>query len=136
VAFEQLDYAGAACHARACLQLSQTCEDGNPAGAHRLLALTDLMSGNAAEALGHADAAVAAARRMPDEWEEGVAMAARAAVIASQGDLDAAETAFLAALDVLRDNNGWGVANVLYGLGRVARAPRGLPPAPGHPPAP
>jgi predicted ATPase/DNA-binding NarL/FixJ family response regulator len=129
LAFEQLDYRGAASHARACLELSETCEDGNPAGAHRLLALTDLMSGNAAEALGHADAAVAAARRMPDEWEEGVAMAARAAVIASQGDLDTAEIAFLAALDVLRDNNGWGVANVLYGLGRVARARRDLPAA-------
>jgi predicted ATPase/DNA-binding NarL/FixJ family response regulator len=132
LAFEQLDYAGAARHAQACLELSEACADGNPAGAHRLLALTDLMSGNAAEALGHADAAVAAARQMPDEWEEGVALAVRAAVIASQGDLDAAETAFLAALDVLRDNNGWGVANVLYGLGRVARARRDLPAALGY----
>jgi len=50
-------------------------------------------------------------------------------VIAGQGDLDAAERAFLVALDVLSDNNGWGVANVLYGLGRIARARRDLPAA-------
>jgi predicted ATPase/DNA-binding NarL/FixJ family response regulator len=129
LAFELLDFAGAAGHALACLELSRTCQDGNPAGAYRLLALTSLVSGRTEQALEHADAAVAAARQMADGWEEGVALAARAAVIARRGDLDGAETAFLAALDVLRDNNGWGVANVLYGLGRVARARRDLPAA-------
>ena len=129
LAFEQLDFAGAAGYARACLTLSQTCEDGNPAGAFRLLALTELMSGRTAEALAHADAAVAAAGQMADDWEEGVALGARAAVIAGQGDLVAAEEAFRVALDVLSDNNGWGVANVLYGLGRVARARGDLPAA-------
>jgi len=129
LAFEQLDFAGAAGYARDCLELSQTSQDGNSAGGYRLLALTSLMSGRTEQALRDADAAVTAARQMADGWEEGVALAARAAVIAGQGDLDGAETAFLAALDVLRDNNGWGVANALYGLGRVARARRDLPAA-------
>ena len=122
LAFEQLDFAGAAEYARACLEFSAACEDGNPAAGYRLLALTELMSGRPSEALAHADAAVAAARQLADEWEEGVALAARAAAIASQRQFTEAEEGFQQALEVLRDNNGWGVANVLYGLGRVARA--------------
>lgn len=126
LAFEQLDYDGAADYARACLELSEAGQDGNPACALRLLALTELMSGRTSEALAHADDAVAAARQMADDWEEGVALASRAAVIASQGNLAEAEFAFKQALDVLRDNNGWGVANVLYGLGQIARSRRDL----------
>ena len=126
MAFEQLDYAAAASCAQECLELSQPGKDGNPAAAYRLLALTELMSGRTEQALGHADAAVAAATQMADDWEEGVAIAVRAVVIAAQGDLTAAEKAFRQALDVLRDNNGWGVANVLYGIGQVARARRDL----------
>jgi predicted ATPase/DNA-binding CsgD family transcriptional regulator/Tfp pilus assembly protein PilF len=124
LAFEQLDYDGAAGYARACLEYSAACKDGNPAGGFRLLALTELMSGRPSEALEHADAAVAAARQLSDEWEEGISLATRAAAIASQGHFAEAEEAFGQALEVLRDNNGWGVANVLYGLGRLARARR------------
>ncbi|MGN6793164.1 MAG: ATP-binding protein [Streptosporangiaceae bacterium] len=126
LAFEQLDYAAAASYARECLELSQPIKDGNPAAGLRLLALTELVSGRAEQALTHAEAAVAAATSMGDDWEEGVAIAVRAAVIAAQGDLIEAEKGFQHALDVLRDNNGWGVANVLYGLGQVARARRDI----------
>jgi ATP/maltotriose-dependent transcriptional regulator MalT len=120
LAFEQFDYAAAASYAREGLELSEPIKDGNSAAALRLLALTDLMSGRADQALARADAALAAATAMADEWEEGVALAVRGAVVAAQGDLTEAEKVFQQALDVLRDNNGWGVANVLYGLGRVA----------------
>jgi predicted ATPase/DNA-binding CsgD family transcriptional regulator len=126
LAFEQLDYAAAASCARQCLELSQPITDGNPAAGYRLLALTDLMSGRTESALGQAEAAVAAAAAMADDWEHGVAIAVRAAVVAAQGDLTQAEKLFEDALDVLRDNNGWGVANVLYGLGQIARARRDL----------
>jgi predicted ATPase/DNA-binding CsgD family transcriptional regulator len=132
MAFELLDYAGAASYARACLELSQGIDDGNPAGGYRLLALTELMAGRTAEALAHADAAVAAARRMASDWEQGVGLAVRAAVIATRGDLTDAEEAFQQALDVLRDNNGWGVANVLYGLGQIASARGDLESAAGY----
>jgi predicted ATPase/DNA-binding CsgD family transcriptional regulator len=126
LAFEQLDFAASAGYARECLELSQPIKDGNPPAAYRLLALTDLVSGRTAQALAHADAALAAATHMADDWEEGVAIAVRAAVIAAEGDLTEAEKVFKQALDVLRDNNGWGVANVLYGLGQIARARRDL----------
>ena len=132
LAFEQLDYAGAAAYARACLELSNRIDDGNPASAYRLLALTDLVSGRMAEALAHADAAVAAATQMGDDWEHGVALGARGAVIANQGDLTEAEKVFQRALQVLSDNNGWGVASVLYGLGRIAVARRDLTGAAGY----
>ncbi len=124
LAFEQLDYDGAVEYARACLESGAACKDGNPAGGFRLLALTELMSGRPAEALAHADAAVASARQLADEWEEGISLATRAAALAGQGQLAEAEDALQQALEVLTDNNGWGVANVLYGLGRVARARR------------
>ena len=77
LAFEQLDYAGAAEYARACLEAGAAGKDGNPAGGFRLLALTELMSGRADEALAQADAAVAAARQLADDWEEGIALATR-----------------------------------------------------------
>jgi predicted ATPase/DNA-binding NarL/FixJ family response regulator len=132
MAFEQLDYAGAARYARAGLELSQGIDDGNPAGAHRLLALTELMAGRTTEALAHADASVAAARRTASDWEQGVGLAVRATVIATRGDLTEAEKVFQQALDVLRDNNGWGVANVLYGLGQIASARGDLASAAGY----
>ncbi len=127
LAFEQLDYAGAAGFASQCHELSLACGDGNPAAALRVLALVELMSGRTEEALAHADASLAAAIGMADEWERGVALAARAAVIAGQGALAEAEEAYALAREVLSDNNGWGLANVVYGLGRVARARGDLP---------
>ncbi len=129
LAFEQHDYDGAVRHARACLEITEAGHEGNPASAFRLLALTELVSGRTSQALVHADDAVAASRKMADDWEEGVALACRAAVIAGQGKFAEAEEAFHQALDVLSDNNGWGVANVLYGLGQVARARGDLPAA-------
>ena len=124
LAFERENYSLAANFARASLELSDRCADGNPAGGHRLIALTELMSARLEQAMASAGAAVAAARSAGDDWEEGVALGALAAVIAAGGDLASAEETFGEALEVLRDNNGWGVANVLYGLGRVARARR------------
>jgi predicted ATPase/DNA-binding CsgD family transcriptional regulator/tetratricopeptide (TPR) repeat protein len=122
LAFEQQDYPGAARFAAACLHLSQASGDGNPATALRLQALTSLMAGQAHDALPHADAALSAARQMRDDWEEGVALASRAAVLAGQGELAQAQAGYVEALAVLSGNNRWGVANVLYGLGQLARA--------------
>src|SRR5262249_37410563 len=120
LAFEQQDYAGASAHARACVSLSSPPADadpgdGNPASGVRLLALVALQDGELASALAHADEAVGAARQMGDDWEEGVALATRAVAIAGQGKPADAQLAYEQALDVLKDNNGWGVANVLYG---------------------
>ena len=65
--------------------------------------------------------AAATAHKLGDEWEEGLALAIKAAILARLGSLREAHQTYEAALDVLRDNNGWGVAQVHYGLGSVAR---------------
>jgi predicted ATPase/DNA-binding CsgD family transcriptional regulator/Tfp pilus assembly protein PilF len=122
LAFEQEDYPGAARFAAECLELSLACGAGNPASALRMRAFTMLMTGQAGEALRYADEAVASARQMRDAWEEGVALSARAAVLAAQGQAEPARREFTEALDLLEGNNRWGVANVLYGLGKLARA--------------
>jgi predicted ATPase/DNA-binding CsgD family transcriptional regulator len=122
LAFEQQDYAGAARFAAAGLDLSRACTDGNPASALRMQALTLLMAGQLSDAAAHADAALAAARQMRDLWEEGIALAARAAALAGQGLLDEAQANYEQALEVLSGNNRWGIANVLSGLGLLARA--------------
>jgi predicted ATPase/DNA-binding NarL/FixJ family response regulator len=124
LAFERENYGRAENFARASLELSDRCADGNPAGGLRLIALTELMSARLDESVASAEAAVAAARTMRDDWEEGVALGVLAAITAARGDLAGADEMFGEALEVMRDNNGWGVANVLYGLGRVARARR------------
>jgi DNA-binding CsgD family transcriptional regulator len=43
-------------------------------------------------------------------------------VLAGQGEVAKAQAGYVEALDVLSGNNRWGVANVLYGLGQLARA--------------
>jgi len=122
LAFEQQDFSGAARFAGAGLELSRASGDGNPASALRMQALTLLMAGQLPEAVAHADAALAAAAQMRDPWEEGIALAAKAAAVAGQGRLDDAQASYERALEVLSGNNRWGVANVLSGLGQLARA--------------
>jgi predicted ATPase/DNA-binding CsgD family transcriptional regulator/Tfp pilus assembly protein PilF len=122
LAFEQQDYAVAARCAQSGLEECRAAGTGAEAGALRILALVSLRSDHNDEALASADAALAAARAAADDWEEGLALATRAAIIARQGRANEAQRAFEAALDVLHDNNGWGVAQTLYGFGTLARA--------------
>jgi DNA-binding CsgD family transcriptional regulator len=93
-----------------------------PAGGLRIQAYICLRAGATDEALTKADAAVAAARQHHDEWEEGLALAARAVTLARCGELAAAQDSYQAALALLEGNNGWGVAHTLYGFGSLARA--------------
>ena len=76
--------------------------------------------------------AIETARADRDDWEEGLALAVRATMIARQGKLQEAQRAFQESLDVLQDNNGWGVAHTLYGFGNLARARRDHAAAIGH----
>jgi predicted ATPase/DNA-binding CsgD family transcriptional regulator len=122
LAFEQQDYAGAGECARAGLELCRAAGGTETAGGLRMLALVSLRAGRPAEALASADAAVEAARAARDDWEEGITLSTRAAVLARQGKLAEAQRTFEAALDVLADNNGWGLAQTWYGLGSLARA--------------
>jgi predicted ATPase/DNA-binding CsgD family transcriptional regulator len=122
LAFEQQDYAAAGKCARAGVDLSRTAGDGGAAGGLRVLALVALRSGLPAEALDSAEAAIAAACAAGDDWEHGLALAVKAAILARLGDAAQAQAEYEVALDVLRENNGWGVAQTLYGMGSLARA--------------
>jgi predicted ATPase/DNA-binding CsgD family transcriptional regulator len=121
IAFELQDYSSVGDYATAALELSQTCTDGNLAGARRMLALAVLAAGRLDDALAYADAAIADAQYSRSSWEAGIAFAVRANVLARQGDLAGAEQAYLQALESLGEGRGWAVANVRYGLGRLAR---------------
>jgi predicted ATPase/DNA-binding CsgD family transcriptional regulator/tetratricopeptide (TPR) repeat protein len=122
LAFEHQDYAAAGEYAQAGLDLGGAPEGPGTAAALTVLALVSLQAGRLEDALAGVDDAVKAARAGGDDWEEGLALSLRAGIIARQGRLDEAQRAYTDALDVLRDNNGWGVAQALYGFGGVARA--------------
>ena len=132
LAFEHQDYAGAARTAQAAVATCTACAAACPAGGLRILALISLRAGRADEALALADAAISAAIEHDDVWEEGLARAANASILARAGQLASAQSAFEAALDVLTGNNGWGVAHARYGLGSLARARRDDASALGH----
>jgi len=132
LAFEHQDYPGAARTAQAAVAMCTAYAAACPAGGLRILALISLRAGRAEEALARADSAIAAARQHGDEWEEGLAQAARATILARIGRLADAQSAFEGALKLLTGNNGWGVAHALYGFGSLARARRDNPGALRH----
>ncbi|HEY2077496.1 MAG TPA: LuxR C-terminal-related transcriptional regulator [Streptosporangiaceae bacterium] len=124
LAFEHQDYSLASQRAATAVAMSTAYRAACPAGALRILALVSLRAGRAEESLAQANAAVAAAREYADEWEEGLALSARASILARTGQLARAQESSEAALSLLTGNNGWGVAHTLYGLGNLARAHR------------
>ena len=132
LAFEQQDYAGAGECAQAGLDLCRAAGGTETAGGLRMLALVSLRAGRPDEALASADAAVEAALAAADDWEQGITLSTRAAVLARQGRLADAQRTFEAAIDVLADNNGWGLAQTWYGLGSLARARGDYAAAAGH----
>ena len=121
LAYEQQDYQAAATFAEEGLEVLRGCGQPGESGALRVLALIGLRAGDRDETLARVDAAVAAARAAGDYWEEGLALSARAAILGGLGELAESAATFDAALDILRDNNGWGVAQTLYGYGTLAR---------------
>ena len=122
LAFEQQDYPTVERCAREGLELCREAGDPHEAGALRLLAVASLRAGNPAEAVSRIDEAAATAHKLGNDWEEGLALSIKAAGTARLASLREAQRLYEAALDVLRDNNGWGVAQVRVGLGGVARA--------------
>jgi predicted ATPase/DNA-binding CsgD family transcriptional regulator/Tfp pilus assembly protein PilF len=122
LAFEQQDYAKVATAAQAAADLCASAGVRGSSGALRLLGLVSLRAGQPGQAMASVQAAIDAARADDDPWEEGLALTARATVLARLGQLDEASDAFAAALEVLADNNQWGVAHAQYGFGSLARA--------------
>jgi predicted ATPase/DNA-binding CsgD family transcriptional regulator len=124
LAFEQQDYARAVSAARAAVAEASAANLPGSAGALRLLGLISLRAGQPDQALCGLQAAFDAARADGDDWEAGLALTARAMVLARLGQLDEASETFEVALDELADNNPWGIAHTLYGFGSLARARR------------
>jgi predicted ATPase/DNA-binding NarL/FixJ family response regulator len=122
LAFHHQDYGDAGDYARAALELGRETGGTGTATALRILAMVGTRAGRHEDALADAERAVEAARSDRDPWEEGLGLATGAAIMARQGRLDEARRAYEEALDVLRDNNGWGVAQTLYGFGGLAQA--------------
>jgi len=122
LAFEQQDYPTVSRCAREGLRLCRQAGDPHEASALRLLAVASLRAGQVTEAVTQIDQAAATAHKIGNDWEEGLALSIKAAGLARLGSLREAQATFETALGVLRDNNGWGVAQVEYGLGSVARA--------------
>jgi predicted ATPase/DNA-binding NarL/FixJ family response regulator len=122
LAAEQQDFRAAGEYAQAGLDLCRASGSAGAAAALRVLAVVSLRAGRHEDALASIEAAAQAARADGDEWEEGLALAVKATVLAHQNLPDEAQRAFTDALEMLRDNNGWGVAQALYGFGNLARA--------------
>jgi predicted ATPase/DNA-binding CsgD family transcriptional regulator len=122
LAFEQQDYQTAVRCAEEGLELWRTSPEPRLAGALRVLALVSLRTADLKSALKRAEQAIQAARAVREDWEEGLALSVRAAVLSRQGRLTEGKRAYEAALEVLLDNNGWGIAHTLFGLGELARA--------------
>jgi ATP/maltotriose-dependent transcriptional regulator MalT len=88
----------------------------------RVIGQAAARAGRTGDAVAYIDQAVEAAEAAGNDWEAGLTMAARAAILLRQNKLKSAQRSYEAALEVLSDNNRWGVAQVEYGMGTLARA--------------
>jgi predicted ATPase/DNA-binding CsgD family transcriptional regulator len=123
IAFDLQDYDTLLRCATESLELSRASGDDFPVPtALRVIGQAAARAGRAGDAVSYIDEAVAAAEAAGNDWEAGLTMAAKAAIAVRQGKLKSAQRAYEAALEVLADNNRWGVAQVEYGMGTLARA--------------
>jgi predicted ATPase/DNA-binding CsgD family transcriptional regulator/Tfp pilus assembly protein PilF len=123
IAFDLQEYDTLLRSAEESLELSRAHDDAFTVPvALRVLAQAAARAGRLADAGGYVEDALTAARTSGNDWEGGLTLAAKAAIALRQGKLKSAQRAYEAALEVLRDNNHWGVAMVEYGMGTLARA--------------
>jgi len=123
IAFDLQEYDTLVRSAQDSLALSRAHDDdfAVPA-ALRVLGQAAARAGRLGDAAAYVDEAITAAEVSGNDWETGIALAATAAIAVRQGKLKSAQRAYEAALEVLSDNNHWGVATVEYGMGTLARA--------------
>lgn len=133
LAFEQHEDAEVERFAHTAARLSdQPGVDGNPAGAQRMLAALALRAGRASEAVALAASSAATARQTANLLEERLALVTRARALSSLGDLTVAQEAFAQILDEHPNADGWTMAGVQFGLGRIASARGDFPAALRH----
>jgi ATP/maltotriose-dependent transcriptional regulator MalT len=123
IAFDLQDYDTLLRTAQQGLEISRACgDDFTVPGALRTLGQAALRAGRFADATALIDEAIEAADTTGNDWEAGLTLAAKAAIAVRQNTLKSAQRSYEAALEVLSDNNRWGVAQIQYGLGTLARA--------------
>jgi predicted ATPase/DNA-binding CsgD family transcriptional regulator len=133
LAFEQQDYETARRCARDGLAACRAAGDEFTVPVTlRVLAQSELRAGRLEVGRELIAEAIAAAEATGNDWEHGIGLATQAAMAARQGRLREAQRTYQAALDVLRDNNRWGVAHTLYGVGMLALARGDLEAAAAH----
>ena len=123
IAFDLQDYDTLLRTAQQGLEISRACgDDFAVPSALRTLGQAALRAGRFADATALIDEAIKAADAAGNDWEAGLTLAAKAAIAVRQNTLKSAQRSYEAALEVLSDNNRWGVAQIQYGLGTLARA--------------
>jgi ATP/maltotriose-dependent transcriptional regulator MalT len=123
IAFDLQDYDTLLRTAQQGLEISRACgDDFTVPSALRTLGQAALRAGRFADATALIDEAIEAADATGNDWEAGLTLAAKAAIAVRQNTLKSAQRSYEAALEVLSDNNRWGVAQIQYGLGTLARA--------------
>ena len=123
MAFDLQDYGTLLRCATESLEVSRASGDDFPVPtALRVIGQAALRASRFGDAVAYVDEALAAAESAGNDWEAGLTQAARAAIAVRQGKLKSAQRAYEAALEVLSDNNRWGIAQVEYGMGTLARA--------------
>ena len=123
IAFDLQDYDMLLRSAEQSLELSREYgDDFTVPTALRVIGQAALRAGRFGDAVSYMDEALTAAEASGNDWEAGLSLAARAAIAVRQSKLKSAQRAYEAALEVLGDNNRWGIAQVEYGMGTLARA--------------
>jgi predicted ATPase/DNA-binding CsgD family transcriptional regulator len=123
IAFDLQDYGTLERCAAESLELARDAGDDVPVPtALRVLGQAAGRAGRTDEAVAYVEQAAEAAEATGNDWEAGLIQAARAAIALRQNKLKSAQRAYEAALEILADNNRWGVAQVSYGMGALARA--------------
>ena len=122
IAFDLQDYDTLVRCATESLELSRASGDDFPVPtALRVISQAAARAGRTGEAVAYIEEAIAAAEAAGNDWEAGLTQATKAAIAVRQGKLKSAQRAYETALEVLADNNRWGMAQVEYGMGTLAR---------------
>jgi predicted ATPase/DNA-binding CsgD family transcriptional regulator len=122
IAFDLQDYDTLMRCATESLELAKASGDDFPVPtALRVISQTAARAGRFGDAVACIEEAIAAAGAAGNDWEAGLTQATKAAIAVRQGKLNSAQRAYETALEVLADNIRWGVAQVEYGMGTLAR---------------
>ena len=122
IAFDLQDYDTLVRCATESLELSRASGDDFPVPtALRVISQAAARAGRPDDAVAYIEKAIAAAEAAGNDWEAGLTQATKAAIAVRQGMFKSAQRDYETALEVLADNNRWGVAQVEYGMGTLAR---------------